>query len=149
MAKQSWASVQLLVGSKCASEGAESRLAGEGLSYFSADDYLTFVGFWPWSDHLYSSLIEYDAKGMIKDVRPCPNALSSEQIREMRVVATEILAGARTAAEKRMLSRVGQRLAVVDGAKLASGQAGCTDAPIDRMRRPERQDAWDGFLPRV
>jgi hypothetical protein len=127
MAKDSWADVQLSVQSKCEGARARGRLAGRGLSYFSVEDHLTFHGYWPWSQQDYFKLIVFDNGGMVRDVRPCPYSLTAKQLDEMRIVAREAISDARTIEERRVLARVGKRLATLDGAKLASSQGGCTD----------------------
>jgi hypothetical protein len=142
MATKGWADVQLLVASQCVGNRRTGSLSGQGLSYFSVDDYLTFQGFWPWSEDAHFRQIVYDASGMISSVRPCPHALTPDQIRSMQVVAHEALIKARTSGEKRMLTRVTQRLLAVGSTPLASGQGGCTDAPADDRGPVRRKDFW-------
>ena len=140
MAKDSWADVQLLVDVQCGSGREEKYLPGRGLSYFSSSDHLTFSGYWPWSQDGYSKLMVFDEAGMVSHILPCPHSLSADQIDRMRIVAREALASAQTDGERRILTRVQQRLAVLDGAKLASSQAGCTDYDASL----ERVDVWRG-----
>lgn len=143
MAKDRWASVQLALDSRCEEERDEGRLDGRGVSYFSSSDFLVFYGYWPWTQEEYHSLIEYDAEGMTSHIRPCPHSLAPEQLHELRALAQGALDAATTDGERRMLTRIAERLAATDGAALASGQSGCTDLPPDWYRgaRP-RQNPW-------
>lgn len=127
MAKEAWASVQLLVGTECDGARERGRLSGRGVSYLSSTDELEFYGYWPWSPENYRDLLVFDDEGMIRDVLPCPYALTPLEIEEIGLVALEARANARTDGEIRVLARVSQRLASIDGAELASGQSGCTD----------------------
>jgi hypothetical protein len=142
-ATESGAEVQLLAGSRC--EGGTEAIApgGRGVSYFTGSDFLIFLGYWPWTDDEYSHLIEYDNKGMISRILPCPHSLSQEQLNELRALAHDALDAATTDAERRTMARVTERLAATNGTALASGQGGCTDLPSDWYRGsyPE-QDAW-------
>jgi hypothetical protein len=143
MAKDRWAAVQLIVESRCEGDRNEGRLDGRGASYFSVEDHLVFIGYWPWTQEDHFNLIVFDNEGMISDVLPCPHVLPPEQIGDLQLVAQEALAEATTDAERRMLVRVAERLAATNGAELASGQSGCTDLPPDRHETPlERQDPW-------
>jgi len=114
MAKESWADVQLIVGSRCKGARENGYLAGQGLGYFSSTDELVFRGYWPWSIEYYSGLIVYDDEGMTKEIRPCPYSLSAEQVARMQRVAQEALAGAQTDGERRVLARVARRLSVLE-----------------------------------
>lgn len=134
-----WVDVHLLVGSECAQQGHRG---GQGLSYFSAQDYLTFQDFWPWSADDHFKQIVFDAQGMISSVRPCPYTLSTDQIDAMRVVAREALTEARTDGERRVLNRIRQRLDAVGRAPLASGQDGCTDSMIEHGAQVRPNDVW-------
>ncbi len=126
-ANERWAGVTLLVGSRCERQRQSGLLEGRGLTHLSFEDSLEFQGYWPWSSELYSKLLVFDEKGMIKTVLPCPYTLTAGQIGDMRTVATEAYAKAETDAERRVLARVRQRLAALTGVGLASGQSGCTD----------------------
>lgn len=137
-AKQDWASVQLRVRSKCKSGPTNGYLEGQGLSYLSFEDELVFSGYWPWSQEEHFKLLVFDEAGMLKDVLPCPYSLSAQQIDAMRVVAREAVADARTDSERRVLNRVAQRLAMLGGGNLASGQSGCSD----RDDAVESIDVW-------
>jgi hypothetical protein len=143
MAKDRWANVQLILDSPCEGDREEGFLEGRGISYFSSSDFLVFHGFWRWSQEEYFDLIEFDSEGMTSNIRPCPHSLLPEQLDELRVLAQEALEATTTDGERRMISRVVERLSVVNGAALASGQGGCTDLPPDWFRgeRP-RQDPW-------
>ncbi len=133
-ATENWADVQLIVGSRCEGRGEERRLDGRGVGYFSSSDFLVFRGYWPWTQDEYSNLIEFDNRGMVSRIRPCPHSLSLEQVNELRALAQEALDAATTGAERRMMTRVSERLAETNGATLASGQEGCTDLPPDWYR---------------
>lgn len=144
MAKDEWASVQILTDSQCEGTRETSYLAGSGVSYLSLEDHLTFRGYWPWTDEEYRKLILFDEKGMISEVLPCPNSLSPTQMAELRRAAQEATATAQTTEERQMLIRIQQRLEATDGTNLASSQGGCTDLPPNRDARGQRQrqDAW-------
>lgn len=143
MAKDHWANVQLILDSPCEGERANGYLDGQGLTYFSVSDYLAFRGYWPWTQEEYFNLMVFDDAGMISDIRPCPHALSPEQLDALEVLAHEALREAKTDGEIRVLARVAERLAVTDGAALASGQEGCTDMPPDwHGASIQRQDPW-------
>jgi len=116
---------------------------GQEVSYLSFEDYLTFSGFWPWSQEDHLRQIVFDDDGMVSSVRPCPHSLSASQIEAMRTVADEALSAPITNRERRVLMRVKQRLAGLAGGGLASGQAGCTDLPTDDVTgRIPKEDAW-------
>lgn len=138
MAKSNWASVQILVHSKCKGVREAGYLPGHGLLYSSVEDELVFLGYWPWSQEEYSRRLVSDEAGMIKGVLPCPYDLSAQQINAMQIVAREAEAGARTDGEKRVLSRVARRLAALRGRKLSSSQSGCSD----RGDAMEANDVW-------
>lgn len=145
MASDDYASVQLLVGSRCEGKRQTGYLRGRGLTHLSFEPHLTFRGYWPWSDADHTAQIVFDEKGMISSVRPCPYSLSEDQIAAMRLVADEAQAEAQTDAEKRVLKHVTERLSTLKGDRLASGQAGCTDfGPADRGSGRQRPDAWTG-----
>lgn len=142
MAVESWANVQLLVDSQCDGKGHTDLNAERGLSYLSAEDHLTFQGYWPWTENDHFQRIIYDRKGMISSVRPCGYLLSENQISGMRIVTREAYNHALTNEEKRVLARIDQRLSALGNKALASGQGGCTDLPIDRDTSPVR-DVWN------
>lgn len=126
MATDNWADVHLFVGSRCAEQSE-----GQGVGYLSVSDFLVFKGYWPWTSDEYFHLIEFDNRGMISRIRPCPRALSPQQLSELRALAQEALSATTTSAERRMMARVNERLEATNGASLASGQEGCTDLPPD------------------
>ena len=101
-AKDSYASVQLVVDSRCEGWRGEGYLPGRGASYFSPSDHLVFRAYWPWTSEKHSDLIVFDSKGMIDYVRPCPHTLSPEQIGGLRLIAQEALAEATTDGERRV-----------------------------------------------
>jgi hypothetical protein len=143
MATEQWADVQLIVDSRCEGRPEEGYLDGRGLSYFSSSDFLEFHGYWPWTQEEYFDLIEFDSEGMTSNIRPCPHSLLPDQMDELRVLAREALGSATSDAERRMMARVVERLAVANGAALASGQAACTDLPPDWFRGMHpKQDPW-------
>ncbi|WP_332700796.1 hypothetical protein [Devosia sp.] len=142
MATDHWADVQLLVDSQCEDKRQSGHIVGRGLSYFSSEDHLTFQDYWPWSEDDHFKLIVFDANGMIASVRPCPYTLSANQIDALRIVAEEAHNEAQTDAERRVLARVKQRLAALNGTGLSSGQLGCTDLPIARDASIQRENAW-------
>ena len=118
-ANERWAGVTLLVGSRCERQRQSGLSEGRRLSHLSFQDRLVFQGYWPWSSELYSKLMVFDEKGMIKTVLPCPHTLTAGQIGDMRTVATEAYTRAETDAERRVLARVRQRLAALTGVGLA------------------------------
>ena len=143
MTTDRWADVQLIVDSRCEGRREEGYLDGRGVGYFSSSDFLTFRGYWPWTQDEYFDLIEFDSEGMISHIRPCPHSLSPEQLAELRALVQEALEAATTDAERRMLNRVVERLAATNGAALASGQGGCTDLPSDWYQGAHpRQNPW-------
>ena len=143
MAKDSWADVQLILDSRCEGERGEGLLDGRGISYFSSSDFLVFHEFWPWSQEEYHDLIEYDGEGMTRHIGPCPHSLEPEKLDQLRALAQAALDAATTDGERRMLTRVVERLAATDGTALASGQSGCTDLPPDWYREErQRENPW-------
>lgn len=143
MAKDRWADVQLVLDSRCEGQRGDGYLDGRGISYFSSSDFLVFHGFWPWTQEEYFDLIEYDSEGMTSHIRPCPHSLAREQLDQLRALAQAALDAATTDGERRMLTRVGERLAATDGTALASGQGGCTDLPPDWYRGAHpKQNPW-------
>lgn len=106
-------------------------------------DHLVFMGYWTWTPEEYFGLIEFDSEGMISRIRPCPHSLTPEQLNELRTLGGEALDAATTDAERRVLTRIGERLAATNGTALASGQQGCTDMPPDwHQGAIQRQDPW-------
>lgn len=146
-AKEAWASVFVLVNSQCEGRGDPGFLNGKkGLSYISVQDHLVFRGYWPWTSKMWSDMLEFDDEGMLTggNIHPCPYTLTQDQIEAMRVVATEALSAATTDGERRLLSRVMERLAVTNGEALSSSQQGCTDEPLDPTERAsvDEVDPW-------
>ncbi len=143
MATETYADVQLVLGSRCEGPREQRRIDGRGVSYFSVEDFLVFHGYWSWTEDEYFHLIEYDSRGMTSRILPCPHSLSPEQLNELHALAQEALGTATTEAERRVLTRIIERLAATNGAALASGQEGCTDLPPDWYRGsyPE-QNPW-------
>lgn len=143
IAKDRWAVVQLILDSRCEGDRGEGLWDGRGISYFSSSDFLVFHEFWPWSQEQYFDLIEYDSEGMTSHIRPCPHSLAPGELIQLRTLAQTALDAATTEGERRMLTRVVERLAATDGTALASGQGGCTDLPPDwyRGERP-RENPW-------
>ncbi len=141
-ANERWASVQLVLDSRCEGWRGEGRLPGRGVSYRSYSDYLVFREYWPWTQQMYSDLFVYDNKGMIRYVGPCPHALSPEQLGGLRLIAQEALAAATTDRERRVVARINERLAMTNGTALESEQEGCTDEPPGR--RTHKYDPWMG-----
>jgi hypothetical protein len=141
-AKDSYAHVQLVVDVQC--EGQRlGYLTGRGISYLSFSDHIVFNGYWPWTQEEYFNLMVFDSEGMISDIRPCPHVLSAEDLGELRVITQEALAAATTEGERRVLTRIDERLAVTNGAALASGQSGCTDLPPNWHNMPmQGHDSW-------
>ena len=138
MATDGWAAVTIIVDEKCDAGRESDPTVGRGVSYFSVEGHLTFIGYWPWSQEEYLDLIEFDEHGMVVNVRPCPYSLGAQQIDELAVVAQQAFADSETDGERRLLTHVRQRLAALDGASLASGQSGCTDYDAS----VERRDVW-------
>jgi hypothetical protein len=132
-----------VVDTRCGGRREEGYLDGRGVGYFSSSDFLTFRGYWPWTQDEYFDLIEFDSEGMISHIRPCPHSLSPKQLDELRALAQAALGAATTNAERRMVNRVVERLAGTNGAALASGQGGCTDLPPDwYFGAHPRQNPW-------
>ena len=146
MAKPDWADVQVVVESRCEGQRELGYLEGKGLGYSSVSDYLHFRGYWPWTSKMWSDMLEFDDEGMLAggNIHPCPYALTQDQIEAMRVVAAEALSAATTDGERRMLTRVVERLAATNGQALSSSQFGCTDRPLDPTKRATAKevDPW-------
>jgi|GEM_PF-5275731 len=144
MAKDSWASLQLIVDSPCLGDRQTGYLDGKGLTYFSVEDILVFKDYWPWSSEIYNDLFVFDEAKMEKVVLPCPYVLSSDQIEAIRLVAVEALQSAKTDGERRMLTRVRERLAVMTGDALEPSQGVCADRPRgrDENGRMITTDPW-------
>lgn len=142
MAKEAWASVQIFVETEgpCPRKDSYLALKGKGLSFDSFSDHLTFLGYWPWSTSVFTDLIVFDDKGMWVETLPCPYTLSSAEIGTMKIAAKQALKTAKTAGEEKMLTRINERLAVMDGTALSSSQGGCTDVPADRAASQSSRD---------
>lgn len=125
LAVEDWASVGLLVDKPC--EVVPLGGSGKGLSYFSVGDYLVFKGYWPWSPEIHDKLIVYDDRGMFVRTLPCPNSLSRAAIAKMKAVALAGAASASTAAEKRVIARILERLTHTERDALSVRQDGCSD----------------------
>ncbi len=98
---------------------------GPGFLYYG-DNYAFFQNYWPWtSDDMMNGMI-FDSNGMWIGVRPCPHALTPEQLATLRLVASEVLAEAATDAERQTMERVSRLLAATNGADLVSAQHGCS-----------------------
>lgn len=140
-------SVFVLVESQCEGRGDPGFLKGKkGLSYTSIEDHLVFRGYWPWTSKMWADMLEFDDEGMLTggNTHPCPQSLSQDQIEAMRVVATEALSSANTDGERRVLTRIFERLTSTDGEALSSSQSGCTDKPLDptELASVEEVDPW-------
>lgn len=146
MAEPEWANVQVLVESQCEGQRELGYLEGKGLGYTSFLDYFLFRGYWPWTSEMWFDRLEFDDEGMLSDsnIYHCPYLLLPDQIDEMRLVVIEALSEATTDGERRMLNRVEERLAAIDGAALSISQSGCTDQPLDPMERTsaDKVDPW-------
>ncbi len=127
MAVKDWASVVLLVDKPCRGIREPGIPSGKGLRYLSFEDELVFKGYWPWSSEIYDKLLVFDHRGMYVGTRPCPNSLTQEQISQMRATAIAALGVAVASAERRVISRIVDRLGRVDGNALSSQQGGCSD----------------------
>ncbi len=148
LAKAEWAHVFLFVDSQCAGRDEPGFLEGKkGLSYSSTSDHLSFVGYWSWTSEMWSDMLEFDEEGMLSggNIHPCPYSLSQNQIDEIRIVATEALSTATTDGERRMLTRINDRLALTNGEALSSSQSGCTDESLDpnELASAEKVNPWD------
>jgi len=97
---------------------------GPGL-WFAGEEYMFFQNYWPWTREDSSNGPIFDSNGMWIANRPCPHALSPEQLAQLRLVANEALAQATTDLERRTLERIDRVLAATNGAALESGQHGC------------------------
>ena len=95
-----------------------------GVSYSTSGDHLTFI--WHTSER--------------GGGQPCPGTIAPEQIAEFRTLTAQALARAETAAERAVLRRMDERLAVTDGAALTTDASGyCNDLkPEDYRRRRHR-----------
>lgn len=127
MAVERWASVQLFVEEPCGRLNERAYSPGTGLTYFSVEDYLVFRGYWPWSADIFHKLIVFDRRGNWVHTLPCPYSLTREQIERLRGMAAASVANVSTHAEKRVVLRIAQRLAKLDGKSLSTSQVGCTD----------------------
>lgn len=126
-ATSDWASVHL-------SADSANCVAGRGVTFFTGSDALIFENYWPNPGHSGGN--------------PCPHQLSATQIAELGPLTEEALAASVTAAERRILHRVKQRLGNVDGAALMTDVLGwCSDlTPEDYgpAGSTRRQDTWQG-----
>lgn len=143
IAEKDWASVNLLVDTPCKSIPEIGNSGGKGLTYFSADDFLVFENYFPWSAEIYDKLIVYDGRGMVVKTLPCPNQLAPPQIAELKATALAVSGNNLTNPERQVLSRIVERLSRVDGRSLASGQDGCSDWH-DGEDDHRKVDLWSG-----
>ena len=142
MAMERWVSVQVLVDRKCSKGREEGYIDGKGLSYFSSEDNLVFRGYWPWTPEIYDRLIIYNKRGNIGNILPCPYVITPTQINAIQLVVKHALTGVNTDGEKRVLSRIKERLAMLADAELSSSQEGCSDEPKSNEGRGIRADPW-------
>ncbi len=137
MGQEKWVSVELLLNTTCKEWGAPEFRDSQRLSYSSTTDEITFHGYWPWSSGIFGELIVFDGEGNWVEALPCPHSLPQKQINAMEVVASEALRHTKTDGERRVLSRIKERLAKTDGSALSSSQRGCSDRPLDPQKRNE------------
>ena len=141
MANERWAYVRLVTGQTCEERRNGGYVSDRGASYTSFEDHLVFFGYWPWTRDIYYDLLVFE-DGMITDVLPCPNVLPKTDIDQLRWVAQLAISAATTDAERRVVSRLDERLANMDGAALQSTQSGCSDLPRNWSSVP-REDEYD------
>lgn len=141
LAVKDWASVQLIVNKRCESNPTVGLAGAKGLTYFSIEDRLIFYGYWPWSPDIYDKLMVFDNRGMILRTLPCPNSLTPSAIAIMQVTAAAAAANAVTNAEKRVISRISERLSLMKGSALSSEQEGCSDWHDGKDSR-QQVDPW-------
>jgi hypothetical protein len=127
MAVEAWASVELSVDTPCKNVPEIGSPKGKDLTYLSFEDNIVFNNYWPWTSEIYDKLIVYDKRGMVLKTLPCPNVLTQLEIAEMRATVSAVSGSNITNAEKRVLSRIVERLSRVDGRSLSSFQDGCSD----------------------
>ena len=125
-AKESYAHVWLLPGSRCEGERENSYAPSAGISYFTVTDEIVFVRYWP--------------EGESYGGNPCPHAISEAQIAELRNLTSEAIGRATTQAQRRVLRRVDERRAAVNGGALMTNGGWCSDLT---------QQDWDPGLERV
>lgn len=138
-AKNDYASVDLQTEGQCEAPRAWVDVSGTGIKYFSPADEIVFRGYWAQGE-------------MNRGGNPCPNQVSEAQIVELRRVVAEAFADAQTAGERRVLSRIEQRLSVVDGGALMTHFGGwCSDltqadwtAATARQSQATWEDSWQG-----
>jgi hypothetical protein len=136
MAKEGYASVDLLVDSRCEGRRELGYLDGPGINYFSSSDEIVFRDYWP--------------RGEMVGGNPCAHQISEAQIAALRRVASEALAEAKTDGERRVLRRIDERLSVVKGDALMTYHGGwCSDltqedwaAETARRSQTTWQDSW-------
>jgi hypothetical protein len=143
MAVKAWASVVLSVNTPCKTVPEIGSPSGKGLTYLSFEDNLVFNNYWPWTPEIYDKLIVYDSRGMVVKTLPCPNVLTQPEIAEMQATASAVSESNVTDAEKRVLSRIAERLSRVDGTSLSSFQDGCSDWQDGEDAR-QKVDPWNG-----
>ena len=125
-ATDDWAEVDVQTDSRCKTPRAWVDGTDPRIHYFTATERIVFKGYWPFGEM-------YSGPG------PCPHQITESHIAELRVVANEALAEATTDGERRVLSRIVQRLSVLNGNALLNWQGWCSDAPqIDETG----QDVW-------
>ena len=134
-----WALVDLQIGSPSQCETTGEGLPpvrGAGISYASHSDEVIFRG-WQLHDRM-----EMDGGG-----DPCPFQISEAQIAELRRVEREALALTETEGERRVLSRIEERLRVNGITLTTHRDGGCSDlTETERAAGPLRvaQDPWQG-----
>jgi hypothetical protein len=136
MAKDDYASVDLLIDGQCDAPRAWVDVGGAGINYFSSSDEIVFRGYWP--------------MGEMHGGNPCAHRISEAQIAELRRVVAEALAEARTQGERRVLNRIDERLSVVNGDALMTYHGGwCSDltqadwtAGTARQSQETWRDSW-------
>lgn len=131
-AKERYASVLLLVDSRCEGKRVLSYAPSSGISYLTFADEVVFLRYWP--------------EGESYGGNPCPHSISEAQIAELRSLTSDALERATTEAQRRVLRRIDERLSVVNGGALMSTHGGwCSDlTQQDWDPGPERAraDAW-------
>jgi hypothetical protein len=116
MAKDKWASVLVLLDSHCDEDFAALLGKATGVQYSTTFDEMIFVGYWP--------------RVREPGGRPCPQSISNEGIAELRTLSARAVTGAKTEGERRVLRRIDERLARVNGANLQTHRSGwCDDSP--------------------
>ena len=144
MAMERWASVRVIVGTKCGYRGSEKYRDAKGLLYSSTEDESTFYGYWAWPLGTSSDYYVYDDEGNRISTEQCPHSLTERQVARIGEVVESAKSLSKTEEELAMLARLGVRLIMLNKASLSVSQFGCSDRPTDPQLESELGDvnAW-------